>query len=249
VVDLEPRGRRPLVIAHAACKGHAPENTLGGIRAAITLGSDAAEIDVRCTADGVPVLLHDPALDRTTDGSGRLADTTFEQVRKLRADRGLLAEGRRAEGFAAEHIPTLREALDVAGSKAVLVLEIKEHGIEAAVVDVVLQAEARDRVMAWSFLPDVVARMRAVAPWMPCSLLWEGEGRDGRIVEDALELGAVAISPHHSLVRDDVVRRALLHGLAVYPWTADEAPDIGRLAALGVDGICSNFPERVRCLT
>ena len=77
--------RLPLVTSHAACKGHAPENTLAGIEAALRLGADAIEIDVHCTSDGVPVLIHDETVDRTTDGAGNIHEMTFEVARTLDA--------------------------------------------------------------------------------------------------------------------------------------------------------------------
>src|SRR5262249_15256521 len=68
----------PLNIAHAACKGHAPENTLAGIRAALALGVDAIEIDVHCTSDGIPILMHDATVDRTTNGAGAIREMTLD---------------------------------------------------------------------------------------------------------------------------------------------------------------------------
>ena len=77
--------RLPLVTSHAACKGHAPENTLAGIERAIALGADAIEIDVHCTSDGVPVLIHDKTVDRTTDGTGDIHEMTLDVARALDA--------------------------------------------------------------------------------------------------------------------------------------------------------------------
>src|SRR3990170_7229468 len=101
-----------LITAHAACRGHAPENTLAGVRAALNLGADAIEIDVHCTRDGVPVLIHDETVDRTTGGTGEIAALSLRQARKLDAGGG-------------ERIPTLREVLDEINGRALLVLEIK----------------------------------------------------------------------------------------------------------------------------
>jgi len=77
--------RAPLVTSHAACKGHAPENTLAGIEQALTFGADAIEIDVHCTSDGVPILLHDETVERTTDGVGTVHDMTLAVVRRTSA--------------------------------------------------------------------------------------------------------------------------------------------------------------------
>ena|SRR5215212_4964425 len=81
----------PLIISHRACQGHAPENTLAGIRAALAFGVDAIEIDVQTSRDGVPVLLHDQTVERTTDGAGRVHDLTLAELRALDAGRGFEA--------------------------------------------------------------------------------------------------------------------------------------------------------------
>src|SRR5512145_2204102 len=105
---------RPLVISHAACGGHAPANTLAGVRKAIELGSDAIEIDVQATSDGVPVLMHDPTVDATTNGA--VAGMTLAQMRELDAG--------------GEPPPTLAEVLELTKGKVLLVCEIKQPGIE-----------------------------------------------------------------------------------------------------------------------
>jgi glycerophosphoryl diester phosphodiesterase len=240
-----PRGRRPLVISHAACKGHAPENTLAGIRAALEFGSDAIEIDVHSTADGVPVLLHDDTVDRTTGVSGDVREMSFEAVRRLDAG-SLTFEGR----FAGERVPALEEVVELTMGRALLVFEIKQRNIERQIVELVRRMGAADDVMVWSFQPGVVAVMRALAPEIPCGQLWSERDPDPeRMCAVALAGNAQAVCPHFSMVTDALLRRALLRGLSVFTWTADEPGEIRRLSELGVDGICSNYPDRVRKLT
>jgi glycerophosphoryl diester phosphodiesterase len=243
--DLPRRARRPLVISHAACKGHAPENTLAGIKAAIAFGSDAIEIDVHCTADGVPVLLHDDLVDRTTDGTGDVRALALEQVRRLDAG------ARQFDGrFAGERIPTLDEVLELTIGRTLLVIEVKQRAIEESILRTVRRLDAADHVMVWSFQPAVVARMRSLAPEIPCSQLWSERDPDtAKLCAVALAGNAQAISPQFSLVDESLPARALLHGLSLFAWTVDEPEDISRVAALGVDGICSNYPDRVRSLT
>lgn len=240
--DALPQGRRPLVIAHAACKGHAPENTLAGIRAALALGSDAIEIDLHLTADGVPVLLHDDLVDRTTDGAGDIRALTLAQAQQLDAGVRVFSER-----FAGERIPTLEAALALTRGRALLVAEIKQRDIEQPVIDTVRRMDASDSVMVWSFQPAVVGRVRALAPEIPCGQLWSERDPDpARMCAVALAQNAQAVCPHYSFVTEALVRRALLHGLSVFTWTADTPADIARLRDLGVDGICSNYPDRVR---
>ncbi len=231
----------PLLIAHAACKGHAPENTLAGVRAALALGVDAVEVDVHCSADRVPVLIHDATVDRTTDGSGPVSALTLAQLRRL--DAGARAcDGR----FAGERIPTLAEALDLTRGRCLLVVEIKPAGIEREVVAVL--RPAADDVMVWSFLPEVVARVRELAPTVPCALLSPALG--GRPPEElfraALQAGQQAVAVHHTSVDQELVRRAARRGLTVFAWTADEPAEYQRLLAAGVAGIVTNYPDRLQ---
>ncbi|MEE9285781.1 MAG: glycerophosphodiester phosphodiesterase family protein, partial [Dehalococcoidia bacterium] len=139
----------PLVISHAACAGHAPENTLAGVRAALRLGADAIEVDVQASADGVPVLMHDLTVDRTTDGTGPVANLTLEQLRALDAGRG-------------EPVPTLAEALALTAGNILLVVEIKQPGVERRVAAVVREADALRDIMVWSFVPQALSGMRQV---------------------------------------------------------------------------------------
>jgi len=235
---------RPLVISHAACKGHAPENTLAGIRAALALGAEAIEIDVHRTADGALVLLHDDSVDRTTDGRGDVRSLTLAAVRRLDA-------GARWPDatFRGERVPTLEETLDLTRGKALLVIEIKQAAIEQAVADCVRRLNAAREVMVWTFQPDVVRKMRAVAPEIPCGQTWSARTPDvEQMLTTALLGNAQAVEPEHTLVDGALVRAARRSGLRIYTWTPDDPARIAELAGLGVDGICTNFPEHVAAL-
>jgi glycerophosphoryl diester phosphodiesterase len=225
----------PLITAHAACRGHAPENTLAGIRAALSLGADAIEIDVHCTRDGVPVLLHDATVDRTTNGGGEIAGLSLRQTRRLDAGDG-------------ERIPTLREVLKAVDGRALLVLEVKAAEIEESVLTAVDRANALDWCVMHSFLPPVVERFRRLEPRLPCSLLTAG--RDvvnwGQLFAFALSLGAQGVAVFHAAVTPELVRSAHLRELRCSTWTANKREDVRRVAACGVDAITSDYPDRVR---
>lgn len=224
---------RPLIISHAACGGHAPENTLAGIRKAIELGSEAIEIDVQASSDGEPVLMHDLTVDRTTNGTGGVAVLTIKRLREMDAG--------------GEPIPTLAEVLDLTKGRVLLVMEIKAPGIEQHVTRVVHQSRALDDVMVWSFLPQAIEGMRKEEPSMPCALLISGESMPKwqEMRARALKLGAQGVSIFYPAVDARVAEDCRRSGLALYTWTPDGKREIARLAKLGVDGICSNFPDKV----
>jgi glycerophosphoryl diester phosphodiesterase len=234
--------RRPLVTSHAACKGHAPENTIAGINAAVRLGADAIEIDVHCTSDGVPVLIHDETVDRTTDGAGNIHDMTFDVVRAL--DAGARQFAPRFEG---ERIPTLAEVLDLTKGQALLQIEIKQTGIEETVARVVREAAAVADCEVHSFWPQVVKAARQAEPRMAAALL-----TDGRRIVDwddfygfALSLGAQGVSVYYSHATPEIVRRGQLRSLTFMTWTVDDEKDIETVVSAGVDSVCSNFPDIV----
>jgi len=225
----------PLITAHAACKGHAPENTLAGIRAAIALRADAIEIDLHCTRDAVPVLIHDETVDRTTDGTGAIAELSLRQARHLNAGAG-------------ERIPTLREVLDEVAGRALMVLEIKAFDIEEEVLAVVRRAKALDWCAVHSFRPRIVERVRQLEPRMPCSLLTGGDGaKDSKkLFALALSINAQGVAVNHESVTPELVRAAHLRELRCSTWTVNARSGVRRVAAAGVDAITSDYPDRVR---
>lgn len=235
--------RLPLVTSHAACKGHAPENTLAGIEAALRLGADAIEIDVHCTSDGVPVLIHDETVDRTTDGTGNVHEMPLDVVRAL--DAGARQFAPKFEG---ERIPLLSEVLDLTKGKALLQIEVKQLEIEEAVAQVVRDADAVASCEVHSFYPQVVRAMRTVEPRMAAALL-----TDGRRIVDwddffgfALSLNAQGVSVYYAFATPEHVRQGQLRGLTFMVWTVDDEKDMETMCAAGVDSVCSNFPDLVR---
>jgi glycerophosphoryl diester phosphodiesterase len=229
---------RPLIISHAACAGHAPENTLAGLRLALHMGVDGIEVDVRASADGVPVLMHDATVDRTTDGQGEVSALTLAELRDL--DAGAKAPD---AVFRGERVPTLAEVLEAIAGRALLVAEIKQGGVEGAVLEAVRQADALAWAMTWSFDWGAVAQVRQLEPRLPCCLLVPQAANLQPAVNHALTLGAQGLAVEFPALGADSVRKAHLRGLSVYAWTADRAPDVRGLIEAGVDGIVTNLPN------
>jgi glycerophosphoryl diester phosphodiesterase len=227
---------RPLVISHAACGGHAPENTLAGIAAALAWGADAIEIDVQASADGVPVLMHDLTVDRSTNGNGAVAELFLEQLRTLDAG--------------GEPVPTLAEVLAETVGGALLVIEIKQPGIEEEIAAVVRDCGAVNDVMVWSFFPLALESMRRVEPRLPGGLLVAPESlsRWPQMRDAAVQSGLQAVSVFFAGIDERLAGECQRSGLALYAWTVDSDREIARLIDLGIDGICTNFPDRAIAL-
>ncbi|MGC9320607.1 MAG: glycerophosphodiester phosphodiesterase [Armatimonadota bacterium] len=234
----------PLVCAHRGRSGIAPENTMAAFEAAVELGADFMELDVRMTADGELVCIHDGTVDRTTDGSGKVSGMTLEQVRALDAGSW------KGEQFAGERIPLLREVLERIAPRLMVDIEIKERGIAERVMAIVREADVLRRVTVVSFEPADLRAAMIAEPTLACGLITGGPDGDTeedihRLMASALECGANFISCHHAHVTERLVRECHLAGLALMAWTMDEAEDIRRMMDLRVDALVSNYPERV----
>ena len=149
-------------------------------------------------------------------------------------------------------VPTLAEALALVDGRTTFVIEVKERGIEERVAAAVRDARAADWCWIWTFDPDIGAACRAVLPEVPVALnvgrRTIPEGLDAWYVGTAVEAGFAAISVDYVLAVAMTVEAAHAQGLAVYAWTIDEPEDIQWVAAMGVDGICGNFPDRIRAV-
>lgn len=156
---LKPRDRVS-VIAHRGGSHDAPENTLAAIRQAAKNGATGVELDLEFTSDGVPVLMHDNTVDRTTDGTGRLCDLTFEQIRKLNP----AANHRLRNDFPNEKIPTLREAVSESlNHNLTIFFDVKGHANMAtnALKKIYMEfPQLYNNSIVCSFLPEVIYKMR-----------------------------------------------------------------------------------------
>jgi len=222
--------RRVLRIGHRGASGHAPENTVAAIQKGIALGVDFVEIDVRCTADGVLVVLHDETVNRTTDGKGRVDRLCLRDLEKLNAGNG-------------EHIPTLEEVLKIAAGKTGLMLELKIKGIAQQTVEAVREARFRDPVIYASFLHEELTHVRTVDVDAALMVLFGG-------LSHATVSRAVKYGPSYVGLRHDKVTRTLVDSfhradVLVVVYTANASRDIEHALSLDVDGVISNFPERI----
>jgi glycerophosphoryl diester phosphodiesterase len=232
----------PPVIGHRGAAARAPENTLAGLRRARALGCSWVEFDVRLTADGVPVLCHDPRLDRTTDGSGAVSAMSFGAVRDCDSGGWFGAE------FAGERIPTLKEALSLAAELGLAAnIELKsDRGGEyatAAAVAAALQrlGDAAPPVLVSSFQQPAVAAMRDLAPHVARGVLFRIVPRGW--AEIAHHLGCAAIGADHRRLSPRRIAAIRTAGYPLLAYTVNDPARARLLYAWGVTSVFSDVPD------
>lgn len=222
--------RRVLRIGHRGAAGHAPENTLASIQKGIELGVDFVEIDLRRTADGMLVVLHDASVNRTTNGKGRIDRLALNEVRKLDAGNG-------------ERIPTLAEVLTAVSSRCGLILEIKVKGIARQVVETVQAVGFRGPAIYASFLHDELKDLRSADPKTMLMVLFSRLPRAP--VAYATKYEATYVGLRHDTATSRLVDAFHHAGLLVCVYTADRPGDIRHALSVDVDGVISNVPDRI----
>jgi len=236
-------GRAPLVVAHRGASAYAPENTLAAFRLAIQQGAPVVECDVHLTLDGVPVVIHDDCVDRTTNGTGEVAAQRYDALRELDAGAWFSAQ------FAGEHLPTLDETLAVCAGKARLFVELKRGGGEA-LVDAALAAidrAAGTDIAIISFGPEEVQHAARKRPDLALGFLIGRshlqEHGAAAAVGAARSFGAGFLSPQHDAADETLIRLAQDAGLPVSVWTVDDPDRMRHLTDMGVDAITTNRPD------
>ncbi|MGL5833809.1 MAG: glycerophosphodiester phosphodiesterase [Waterburya sp.] len=222
-----------LCIGHRGAMGHEPENTLLSIKKAISLGVDAIEIDVHNLEDNL-VVIHDRDLARTTNGTGYLEHNSFAYVRSLDAGKG-------------EQVPTLEEVFKTVDRQVIINIELK-GGNTAKLVISLIQAYIK---AGWSYTDFVVSsfdheqlhQIKAMCPEIITGMLIYG--LPWQYLASAQELQVALIIPSLDYVTYKMVESAHQQGLQLWVYTVNQPDDLKLMRALGVDGIFTNYPERV----
>jgi glycerophosphoryl diester phosphodiesterase len=226
------------IIAHRGASGTRPENTLPAFARAVALGADMVELDVQCTRDGEVVVMHDAALDRTTNGRGPVAARTLAEVRSLDAGRWF------DPAFAGTTVPTLAEVL--AAVPIAVNVELKagrDDDLEPRTLAVVAAAGAASRVVFSSFDAARLVRLRDLSSDAAIAVLWT-RARIAAALRLAERVGARALHIRKEAVSAEGVRDAASSGLETRAWTVNEPADFARLERLGVGAVFTDFPER-----
>jgi glycerophosphoryl diester phosphodiesterase len=237
---------RRLVVAHRGASVEAPENTLAAYDQAVERGADAVEFDVRLTADGIPVVLHDPDLARTTDASGLVREVRLEELARVRTVEG-------------HGIPTLAEALRLLSGRIAVDIELKNIPGEAdftpdgeplveATLDAIGSSGFAGSVLLSSFNPASIAHARRLAPEIPTGLL------TGYDVDADVALAYCAGEGHPWVLpfvrmvtnaSDGYAERVHSEGLRLGTWITDDPAEALALFRSGVDAVATNDPATV----
>ena len=230
-----PMPHRTQVYAHRGAKAVAPENTLPAFQKAIEMGVAGVELDTQATADGHLIVLHDFRLERTTTGSGPLAEKTLAQLQGV--DAGIRFD----EKFAGTPIPTLEQVFDLVGDRCVVNVEIKNMAWDGGrevdpLVEMIQRRKLHEQVIVSSFNPIALMKMRWADPSIALGLLYS---KELPIFLRRAWLGPLiapeALHPHHTQIDEAYMRWARSQGHYVNTWTVNDVDECKRLAGLGVD--------------
>ena len=234
-----------LAIAHRGASGYAPENTFAAFRRAIALGAGFIETDLQLSRDARFVAIHDDTVNRTTNGQGAVHDMTLADLRKLDAGSWFGSE------FAGERIPTIEEILDFAKKHdVVFYLEMKPSGSwggEHALISALRESGEIARTVVISFDPVILTGVRRIEPTLMTGLLFDGQISDP--LDKAIEIGARQLAVRGNLVTPRLLKEARQRDLQIVCWTVNHPAHMRLLVEAGVDGIISDYPDRLMDLT
>ena len=242
-------------IGHRGAKGVAPENTMAAFRASAAAGAPF-ELDTMLCKTGEPVVIHDYTVDRTTNGKGKVADLTLKELRAL--DAGSYFSPK----FKGEKIPTLNEVLDEFANRVKVDIEIKYQGprekiptLAKAIIDLVKKKGLEKKVFITAFNPYVLEAFKNEAPDLARGQLYSRfETADipyhQKVVLRNLLLNESAdpdfLAPNYKMVDEEYVKTYHELGYKILVWTVNKPDDMRRLIEMGVDGIITDFPNRLK---
>jgi len=236
IISCEMKKKQPLVIGHRGAMGYETENTLASIQKALDLRVDMIEIDVFKISDGEIVVFHDETLDRLTNVQGGIEEYSIDELNTVKV------EGNHS-------IPLLQEVLDLIGNKVALNIELKgadtAKGVNRIVnYNVDKKGWAFENFVISSFNWDELRVSRQRNPDIAIAVLTEEESMDTAI-KVARELNAVAVNPWFKYLTAEKTEQIHDAGFKVYTYTVNEPEDIQKVIEYGVDGVFTNYPDRM----
>lgn len=232
---------QPVVFAHRGASAYAPENTLAAFQLAFQQAAPAIEFDVKLTADGRVVVIHDQTVDRTTDGSGNVAKLPLAALRELDAGSWLSAQ------FRGEKIPTLDEVFETLGKKLLMNVELTNYAtpfdaLIPKVAELIKKHGLENHIWFSSFFPHNLTSMARLLPSVPRGqLIWPGPtGWWQRAWGSLIDIHAE--HPWKDDLTTEYIKNVHARGRRIHVWTVNDPDELRRLQALHVDGIITDDP-------
>lgn len=252
VMAQQINNRNPIVVAHRGASGYAPENTMAAIKKAITMGVDMIEIDVQLSKDNEVVLMHDLTVDRTTNGKGKVRDLYLEEIKKLDAGKWFSSE------FLGEKVPTLEEVIQAINGQCKLLIEVKrvkskKLEIENKIVQLINKYNAYNWCIVQSFETQVIKNIQELDKSIEChKLVTMNISVLPLHIDSRIKTGTIykyktvqSINPYFKMLNKRKVNKIHSRGQKIITWTVNEPEDMKRMIEMGVDGIITNYPDRL----
>lgn len=230
------------VIAHRGFSGIAPENTLAAFQKAIDHQFEYYELDIHKTKDDSLVVIHDASVNRTSSNGmkGKVAEMTYEELSKVRVG----YSSKFGNEFKEEKIPTLREALAMSKGKIKVCVEVKVNGVEQEMLDIIGDLNMKDEVIIFSFYYQALEKVRQLDKEIPILFLIGAANEKAIDAAKTINAQAIGAGGGNPLTKE-YIEKAHKRGLEVWRWTVDDEKIMKSLIEVGVDGIISNFPDRL----
>lgn len=254
-IPADTMNPKPLIIAHRGASGHAPENTLSAFKKAMDIGVDYIELDIHLSKDGEVIVIHDATLDRTTNGKGPVIEKTLAELQPLDAGSWY------GDAFKGEPLPTLRQVLEQVNGQTKILIEIKSPskglyaGIEQKTLDLIKEYNAYAWCEMQSFHPQVVENWLAIDTQVTVYQLTVG-AMAGISYDDQVRWGngigaggrVAGINPSKKFARAKYIKKLQQAGYVCFVWTVNETEEMHELMRKNVDGIITNYPDRLKKL-
>jgi len=222
-----------LRIAHRGLTEHNPENSILAFKKSVELKLEVVEFDVHHTKDKKLIIMHDHYIKRTTEGLGLIHKYSLKEIRKFH-----LSDG--------EPVPTLQEVINILKNKCICKIDIKDVGIVESVLRMVKKNHIEDSVIITSELISVLKKVRKLDSKIKIELGGFKEKRPiSEMIKDVKGIKADIISPHYSIITKKLVDESHKNGLDVHVWTVDNPKLMKKMIKLGVDGITSNYADKI----
>ena len=241
------------IISHRGANTYAPQNTIPAFKKSLEIGVDGFETDVHCTKDGKLIICHNYTVDETSNGTGKVEEMTFDELRKLDFGSYFSSE------FAGTQLPTIDEFLECSVSDEIKIMNIEikapENG-DITIADKTIAAVKEhglfDKLLISSFSPEILVQCKKVDKNCKTGFLYSPQNKicyTQMLFNYAgflKEIGCEYSHPHFSLVNEHYVKKLHQNGIGVNPWTVDTVARANRLKKIGCDGIITNCPDLIK---